>query len=562
MNQAKNKNKNNNTVLNASGKIFKQWSESSEVSRTYKRYIAKYNNEQINHFFANKKFKFGTAGVRAVMGPGTTALNRFTYASLAQAYGKYLISKFKGKQIRVVIGHDNRANSEIYSKLCADVLTSMSIEVFIPNNNAMLPTPIISFLVRELNCDGGIIITASHNPKSDNGFKVYNEEGIQMGTKETDAIEKLQLEPSELLNYKYTPLKQYIKKIGKLPIAKYFEVVKSSLVNNDIIEKKKFFPIIFTGFQGTTSQLLPKYLKSLKFINVIPVKEQCRVSESFDNTPIANPENPDAFALALRYAKKHNAQVMIGCDPDGDRFAMATLNKGKWHYYTGNEMAILMTYYILTNKVKIAKPFICASHVSTNYVDRIMKEYRGKVIRTGTGFKNIVPQINKMNLLTNQFIIAFEEAIGSLLTLVNRDKDGFQAAGLALEMYYFYKTQNLDLTDVLEKLIFPKYGYWFGITDSITLKGYDALSVIKKAMSSLRGLKVSKLGNKKVVKQNWNKVGDCLEWHLEDGSWVKFRASGTEPKFKVYYEVYGNSSNEVNKNFDLIKKDLRKIIKF
>ncbi|MDE7433984.1 MAG: hypothetical protein K2M43_02550, partial [Mycoplasmoidaceae bacterium] len=219
------------------------------------------------------------------------------------------------------IGHDNRLNSKKYSLLCAKVLSSFGIKVYLFKNNQMVPTPIISYTIRQLRANGGIIVTASHNPKEYNGFKVYNPDGGQILPEVANEISKYMPKPDCILNIKYKPDLSKIVEIDDKYIDSYIFAARQVLVDLSIIDKKKTFPVIFTGHHGTSVQLLPKFLKSLGF-NVIPVKEQCYEDPNFTNSPSSNPEAKDSFDLAIKYAKKHKAKIILGIDPDADRMAV------------------------------------------------------------------------------------------------------------------------------------------------------------------------------------------------------------------------------------------------
>ncbi len=539
--------------------LSKLWLNSSRVSIKDKNIIKKMSKKELDIFFNDSLMNFGTAGIRATLGPGTKQFNKFTYTQLAYAYGKFIKNKFK-KNLKVVIGHDNRIGSIEYSKLCAEVLSSFGIKAYMFKNNELMPTPIISYTIRELKTCGGIVITASHNPKNYNGFKAYNPDGGQILPDVAKQIEKLMPAPSKILNIKYKPNNKNICFIDKSVIDSYLAKAKCAIIDQKIIKQKKNYPIIFTGHHGTSCKLLPKFLKSLGF-NVIPVKEQCYSDPMFTNSPSSNPEFADSFKLSIKYANKYKSKICIGIDPDADRMAVMINHNGKWTLMTGNQMGILYSWYILSNKKFTKTPYIVSSYVSTDLIDNIAKKFKAKVYRTGTGFKwmgNIVTKIGNKE----QFVVAFEEAIGALNTTLNRDKDSFTASAAALEIYTKYLGKDMDFIDILEQIIYPEFGYWYGETVSYNFFGIlDWKPVVKKRLEQLKTIKLKKVGNFKITKVIWNAKGDCLDWMLSNNSWIRFRVSGTEPKFKVYYNLYAKDKINLDLSVLKAKADIAKLFK-
>jgi phosphomannomutase len=276
--------------------------------------------EEIKAFFKDEKMHFGTAGIRGVMGAGTHKMNIYTYQQMAEGYARY-INKHFPKNPSVVIGHDNRINSDLFSLVCANVLTTFGIKVYLFKNNHLTPTPIISFAIRFLNASGGIIVTASHNPKEYNGFKAYNPDGGQVLPDVAAEIEKYMPKNDSLVHNIYVGSAKLLREIDEKVIDVYYQEAKKALVNRDIINFKKPEPIILTTHHGTASNYLPKFLKELNF-NVIPVNEQCFVNSEFVNSPSSNPEYFDSFNLSIKLAEKEKSSFLIGVDPDADRMAV------------------------------------------------------------------------------------------------------------------------------------------------------------------------------------------------------------------------------------------------
>jgi phosphomannomutase len=295
------------------------------LSKKEKQEILALSEKEIDVFFSDAHQVFGTAGVRGFMGMGTQKMNRFTYTNLAQAYGKYLFQTY-GENASVVIGYDNRINSKYFAKLCALVISSFKIRVLLFKH--LSPTPIVSYAIRQTASVGGVIITASHNPKEYNGFKAYHNDGGQILPDVVKKIIGFVKPANDILNIKYEPIKDYVSFIDKKIVTKYLQDIESVLVNKNVINTQKPFPIIFTGHHGTASKLLPKFLRKLNF-QVYPVRKQCFYNAYFKNSPAPNPENEKSFELAIIQAEKNNSKIIIGVDPDADRMAVMIKHNGQ-----------------------------------------------------------------------------------------------------------------------------------------------------------------------------------------------------------------------------------------
>ncbi|MGL5640248.1 MAG: phospho-sugar mutase [Mycoplasmoidaceae bacterium] len=539
-------------------KIFNDWLNSDRVSEDLKQEMEKLSKEEINLYFSDKKAKFGTAGIRQKMGAGTRRFNTFTYEQISVGYAKHILKKCK--KPRVIIGHDNRFCSDEFTMICANVLSSFGIRVLIIKDNLLKATPIISFLISHLKLDGGIIITASHNPKDYNGFKVYKETGGQILNDDAESIIKKMPANNKILNISYEPNHDLISEVDDISILEYFNKAKSCLINTNTIDTKHF-PIIFTSHHGTASDDLPHFLYTLGYTKVIKVKEQCYPDCDFKNSPNSNPEDQSSFELALKYAKTHNADIMLGVDPDADRLAVAIKTKeGSFKYISGNEMGIIFSYYCLKHKDYKKTPFIVSTFVSTSLIDWIAADYGCKVFRTGTGFKCLSSVIEEKHKEMD-LVVAFEEAIGSLNSTINRDKDAYQASALALEIFDFYRKQNIDFKELLENEIYPKYGYWKGETISFLIKDLNWVEKSEAIMEEFRTTKIDEICGMKLLESRWNDEGDCLEWIFENDNSVRFRKSGTEPKFKAYFNMYGSTLEKAEENFIQFRREIKELMK-
>lgn len=537
--------------------IAKKWLNSPLVTNDEKNMIKSYSEEECSIFFSSNKMQFGTAGIRSKMGPGTNQFNKFTYRQLSHGYCKYILEKTN--RPKIIIAHDNRLNSDLFALECAKVATSFNIEVFLIEKNELKATPIISYLIRELKLDGGIIITASHNPKEYNGFKAYKNNGGQILEEDATIITNYMPESDSILENIYMEKENLIQYVDQKWINKYYDDCNNALIFTDKTKEKKF-PIIFTAHHGTATNDMVNILKKYNYTNLILVKEQCYADPNFSNSPSSNPEEPRSFDLALKYAKKNNAKIILGVDPDADRLAVVVKDKNDtWHYLTGNEMGIIFTYFILKNKKFNKTPFIVSTYVSTNLISRIAEKFGAKVFLTGTGFKLLGEAIDK-NYKKYDFVVAFEEAIGSLNSTINRDKDSFQASLLALEIFNYYQEQNITFIELLDS-IYEEFGYWSGKTVSNTIVDLNWREKANLLMDKISNYNDKVICGINLLKIEWNKKGGCLEWIFEKDIYVKFRLSGTEPKFKVYYNLYEESKEKVIKLQEQFEKYIENILK-
>lgn len=538
--------------------VVKRWLSSSKVSQELKNEILKMNDGELAIAFDSAPLAFGTAGIRTKMGPGTQYLNKFTYYQMAKGYGLFLKKHFKNQEISVIVAHDNRNHGVAFSQNVCDMLTSLGIKVILFDNNDLASTPIVSYAIRETGANGAVIVTASHNPKEDNGFKVYDSTGGQLLPDDGKKVIEEMPTSEEILDLEVTPNDELISFFDETIFEKYFKAVKQSLVKTDS-RMIKDYKIIFSGQHGTASKRLPLFLKSLGYTEVICVKEQCEYDGDFTYTESPNPENRSAWTLSLKYADYYNAKVIIQVDPDADRFAMAVKHNSKWRFLTGNEMGIIYTYYVLNNKKLQKIPYVVSSYVSTNLIDRIIKPFNGNVYRVGTGFKWMGAKINEIGD-RQEFIVAFEEAIGALNCTINRDKDAYQAAALALEIYDYCLNKNINLVDYLEKEIYGKFGTIYNSTVAFSFKEHNWKELAESRMDQLKNYDELSIGDRKINSIVWNDIGGCLDWILDGDSWIRFRMSGTEPKFKVYYNLYGNKLSELQEEANAIDLKLRNLL--
>lgn len=551
------------------------WLTSDSVDEKTKLELKNIDENEIRDRFY-KDLEFGTGGLRGIIGAGTNRLNIYTIGKVTEGLSNYLIKKYK-EDISVAIAYDSRHMSYEFAEFAAKVFCGNNIKVYL--FESLTPTPILSYTVRKLNCMAGIVITASHNPKEYNGYKVYNESGVQITDKAAEEIlyhislikdfghikkiSKDEAISKGLLNY-----------IGENIYSSYLDKVKGITLREELVkDSSKELKIIYTPLHGTGNIPIRKLLSELGYKNVFIVKEQESPNGDFPTAPYPNPENPKVFNMALELAKDVNADVILGTDPDCDRIGvMARCSTGEYKLLTGNEVGVLLTHYILDSlkekKELTSNGVIIKTIVTTDMVKPICEDFGIEVLEVLTGFKYIGELIEELS--TKKFIFAFEESYGYLCGDFARDKDGIVGAMLICEMALYYKIKGISLFEALENL-HEKYGYYKEELISIELSGVEGVNKINSIMNSFRGsifyigkqsvkeIEDYKLGFTKNLDNNSIKNIDLpksnvIKFILEDGSWVVIRPSGTEPKIKIYISARGDSLKSCEKNLDNLKK--------
>lgn len=517
--------------------LAKLWSQSKNLSDEQKQLVNNLSEEQIDELFNPEfKFTFGTSGVRLQRNIGTKYFNKITYMQLIVGFIEYLNNQNKTNK-RVVFGRDNRFLSKEAMQMAAELFSASGYEVLVPADYKMLSTPIISYLIHHTNACGGIMFTASHNPKEYCGFKVYGSNGAQPLKEETDIISDYIPSFESMLDYSWEANQELIKFIDDETISSYFKVIEKALVNTDPNQTKEL-KVVFSAHHGSSSYDMIPFLNSLGYKNVISVSEQNQEDPNFSYDTTSNPEVPISFKLSLEYAQKHNANLMLSSDPDGDRLGAAVFKNGEWVYLTGNETAIIAAYYLLKHKSYDKAKYVISTYISTRYIELFANEFNCEVKYVDVGFKNhgnLIAQLKK----TNSLVIGFEEAIGALWNDFNNDKDSYQYAALLLEIVNYYQSNhNMDLIDILEKEIFPKYGYWYNRTIQFIIDGDNWKQKAISIMNNLKDFEFKAISDYQIHDMIYHEVGNYLEWKLDGLGSIKFRLSGTEPKFKVYIELY------------------------
>jgi phosphoglucomutase len=525
-------------------------------------YRIKDNPEEIEESFY-KDLEFGTGGLRGVIGPGTNRMNVYTVRKASQGVANYVI-KSGDKERGIVIAFDSRHKSPEFAYEVARVFATNGIKSYIFDE--LRPTPELSFAVRYLKTAAGIVVTASHNPKQYNGYKVYGKDGAQLSLGDSDAVFNEIEKITDITEIKPISKDEAIKKgliavVGGEIDNDYISKLKLLRVNKEISQDvKDDLKIVYTPLHGTGNKLVRRVLNETGFKNVIVVKEQELPDPDFSTVKSPNPEETAALQLAINLAVKDNSDFVMGTDPDSDRVGIAVRNhKGEFVPLTGNQTGCLLTEYILSqksmNKSLPVNGFIIKTIVTTEMVRKIAKKYNVEVVECLTGFKFIGEQIRLLDEFGDKnFIFGFEESYGYLAGTYVRDKDAVVACMLIAEMAAYYKSRNMTIYDGLIEM-FEEYGYCFEGMSSFTLAGLEGLEKIKATMETMRKDKPTEFGNfeakaiRDYQKSERFEVGsentevinlpesNVLYFELTDGSWFCIRPSGTEPKIKIYYGI-------------------------
>ena len=538
----------------------KEWLSSSFNEETRKEVQAMLDNsdktELIDSFY--KDLEFGTGGLRGIMGAGSNRMNIYTVGMATQGFANYLKKSFADKEtISVVVGHDCRNNSRLFAETVAAIFSANGIKVYLFDD--LRPTPEVSFAIRELKCQGGVNLTASHNPKEYNGYKAYWDDGAQVLAPHDkgiiDEVEKVKIE-----DVKFDAKNDLIQIIGKEIDDLYLDRIKTLSIDPAVIERHKDLKIVYTPLHGAGRTLIPESLKRWGFENVYTVKEQMVKDGNFPTVVSPNPENGEALTLALRDAKEIDADIVMASDPDADRVGMACKNdKGEWVLINGNQTCLIFLYYIITNRIKTGKmqpnDFIVKTIVTTELIKKIADKNHVEMIDCFTGFKWIAREIREFEGV-KQYIGGGEESYGFMAEDFVRDKDAVSAMCLLAEICAYAKDQGKTLYDLLME-IYLEYGFSYEYTVNVVRPGKTGADEIKQMMENFRNNPPKQLGdspivitkdflkleqtdaNGNVTKLDMPDTSNVLQWFCENGDKVSVRPSGTEPKIKFYFEVKG-----------------------
>lgn len=507
-----------------------------------------------NSFY--KELSFGTGGIRGKMGLGTAKINGYVIQRATQGLANYL-KKYYSSNNKVIIGYDTRNHSKEYAEISSRVLKSNGFNVFLFKE--ALPTPCISFAVRELKAACGIVITASHNPAEYNGYKVYNQNGCQITTEAAalvyDEIKKLDyFDTYKSCEYTYVNDEVY---------QKYMDAVEKEQI---LPVQNKDVGIVYTPLNGTGLRPVTDILNRMGFTNIHIVKEQEMPDGNFPTCKKPNPEEYGALNLGIDYAKRTHSDLVLATDPDCDRLSIAIRMDKDFQILSANELGCLLLDYICQNIKNVHKPVFIKTIVTTDLAELIAKKYNVSTINTLTGFKFIGEQIDVLKKQNREkdFIFGFEESCGFLKGTYVRDKDATVAAMLVCEMYAYYKSKNISLIDRLNQL-YEEFGYCLNVQHSLTFDGAKGQAKIEKIMDGVRYV-LQRLGSSTIVlkKDYLNGIdglpkSNVIKLFLDDKNSIIFRPSGTEPKIKIYFSII---SKDEQSALDIKEKLYFSIISF
>lgn len=544
--------------------------------------LIKDNKKEIEDRFY-RELEFGTAGLRGKMGMGTNRMNRFVISRVSNALAKTIIESGK-KEKGIVIAYDSRIHSKEFAKIAALVMASNGIKTYL--FESLRPTPELSFAVRYLNTISGINITASHNPKEYNGYKVYWEEGSQIKSNISDKVLSYVKDMDVFSNYITITEEEAISKgllefIGKNVDEAFYKEVLLRTINDSNIDKN--INIVYTPLNGAGYIPVTTILDRRGFKNVYIVEEQKEPDGTFPTLEYPNPENIAVFEYSEKLAKKVDADVILATDPDCDRLAVEVIHQNKIVHINGNQTGAILVKYILDNlsksEEKITKPYIVKSIVTSKMIEPLCKEYGIEVIDVLTGFKNIAEVVNKYEKTKEKYyVMGYEESIGYNVGTFLRDKDGVTISMLLVEMVAYYKNMGKTLIDVLEDF-YKKYGYYSDKTISITYEGIEGAKKISRIMEKIRDVYPQKIGKSKIttiadyleskeiyidLKKEKNidiEKTNAIRFTYSDETWYTLRPSGTEPKIKLYIYTKGENKEETLEKISLVEKEIMSIFK-
>lgn len=507
-------------------------------------------------FYTN--LTFGTGGLRGIIGAGTAKLNIYTVRKASQGLANYILKNFKPEERSIAIAYDSRINSDVFSKAAAGVFAANGIKAYIYKE--LMPTPCVSFAIRELKTCAGIMVTASHNPSKYNGYKVYGPDGCQMTSDAANAtldeIEKLDI----FADAKYVSFEEGLANgsIEYIPDSVYDAFIANVKAQSLLVgeEVNRDCAIIYSPLNGTGLKPVTRLLKELGFSNVTVVKEQELPDGHFPTCPYPNPEIKEAMALGMEYAARHNADLLMATDPDCDRIGIAVKNhEGTYTLMTGNEVGILLLDFICQMKIKNdlmpSEPMTVKTIVTSDMIKAVANTYNVRVKEVLTGFKYIGEQIGLLEKENKEenYLLGFEESYGYLSGTYVRDKDAVNGALIIVEMFAYYKTHGVSLLDKLQEL-YDKYGFYHNVSKSYEFSGAAGFTKMQELMSTIRK-GFARVFEYNVVKFTDYSKGvddlppaDVVKFELDDGNSVIIRPSGTEPKIKVYTSTVSKDLSE------------------
>ncbi|MBS5985065.1 phospho-sugar mutase [Clostridium sp.] len=562
---------------------YNEWINSDIISEEIKNELKNIKDEKEIEDRFYKDLDFGTGGLRGIIGAGSNRMNIYTVSKATQGFANYLNESFENPS--VAVAYDSRNMSKEFATAAALTLCANGVKVFL--YESLRPTPVLSFAVRHLNCKGGIVVTASHNPKQYNGYKVYDEFGGQVTDEKANKIISLVNDVKDFSMIKNMSEEEALNKgllvyIGEDVDKAYIDEVKNLTIRKELVkENAKDLKIIYTPIHGSGNIPVRRVLSELGYSNVKVVKEQEEPNGNFPTAPYPNPEMPQVFELALEMAKQESPDIIFGTDPDCDRIGVVVKeSNGEFKVLTGNQTGLLLTHYVLsalkeTNSLP-ENGVVIKTIVTTEGARKIAEDFGIELMDVLTGFKYIGEKIREFRESGDKkYLFGFEESYGYLAGEFVRDKDAVIASMLIAEMTLYYKEQGMSLYEALIKL-YEKYGFYKETLISIELEGKEGQEKIASCIDALRnssiesvdGVKISTKLDYKLSVEESNGVkseiklpkSNVLKYILEDGSSFVVRPSGTEPKMKIYLAVKGSSLENAESEIERFKSKVMDII--
>lgn len=534
---------------------YAQWLDFADDETKAELLSIKDEKELEDRFY--KDLAFGTGGLRGVMGAGSNRMNKYTVGKATLGLARYLKSKNSG-EISVAIAYDTRNNSRVFAETAATVFSTQGIKVYI--YEMIVPVPVLSFTTRYLSCNAGVMITASHNPKEYNGYKVYDSTGCQLCTDDAQsAITFI----NEITDYNSIPFdgdKSLVTYVGEKELSAFLSEVKKQ----SLYEEKSELKIVYTPLHGTGNIPVRRVLEGM---DVTVVKEQEQPDGNFSTVRSPNPEEKDALTIAIEKARQINADLVLGTDPDCDRVGIAVKDGDDYKLFTGNQTGALLVKFVLSMKKEQlnSKSTLVKTIVTSDLGANIGRSFGLNVDETLTGFKYIGDKMNKYEQSGDrEFIIGYEESYGYLVGTHARDKDAVVSSMLICQMASWYKNHGKTLVDGLNE-IYDEYGYYLDYLDSFILKGKDGAEKIQELMTYFRNTGKALFDGIESIIDYSGGIGDLpkenvLKYVWSDGSWMAVRPSGTEPKIKVYYSVVDADREKAQKRLASIREKISDII--
>lgn len=549
------------------------WKKNKDLDPSLRKELDEMDDKALQEAFTTD-LEFGTGGLRGILGAGTNRMNIYIVSKATLGFGRYL-SQFKHAFKRgVAISHDNRHQSKEFARISAEVLSTLGFHVYLFED--LRPTPELSYAVRYFGCVGGIMITASHNPKEYNGYKIYDESGCQLVPKDADQVIAEINKIEDYFSIDHSKHHNKIQYIGQKVDNAYIKEVKKIILRPNL---KKNFKLVYTPLHGTGQVFAADVLKSVGY-DVYPLACQMTNDPDFSGVKTSNPENKEAYDEAIAYAKEIGAPIVLATDPDADRLGIAVEHNGEYVLFTGNQTASLVLDYILkTRKEMSTLPedgYVFTTNVSSTLPVAIAEKYGMKVEITLTGFKFIGEKAREMENGKGTYVFGFEESYGCLVSDCVRDKDSIQAILMLCETAAYYYEKNMDLVDALNA-VYEEYGYYKEGITNIGLKGLEGAAKIKRIMEYFRTTDIS-LNHFKILAKDDVKLSvhtdfitkeqsqiqlpssNVIKYYLNDNMWFVLRPSGTEPKLKVYYGVVGDSHESANAKLEELTKEVLSIV--